>query len=69
MSAKNEEPSRTTCGDEAERRPRAISVSMPGFGMLWFAGWLFTLGVAQLSFWNAVFALVIWPYFIGVRAR
>jgi hypothetical protein len=25
--------------------------------------------VAQLSFWKAVLALVIWPYFIGVLVR
>jgi hypothetical protein len=42
---------------------------MPGIGMLWFAGWLFTIGVAQLSFWKAVLAMVIWPYFIGVLVR
>lgn len=42
---------------------------MPGIGMLWFGAWLFTLGYAQLGFWKAVLALVIWPYFLGVLAR
>ena len=36
-------------------------------GMLWFAGWLFTLGYLQLTFWKGVLALCVWPYFIGVR--
>jgi hypothetical protein len=35
------------------------------FGMLWFAGWLFTLGFLKLGFWKGVLALVVWPYFIG----
>ncbi|HEV2135429.1 MAG TPA: hypothetical protein VGR47_14435 [Terracidiphilus sp.] len=37
------------------------------FGGLWFAAWLFTIGYLHLSFWKGVFALVIWPYFIGVH--
>jgi hypothetical protein len=27
--------------------------------------WLFTMGYADLSFWKAVLALIIWPYFLG----
>jgi len=38
-------------------------------GGLWFAAWLFTIGFLHLSFWRAVFALVIWPYFIGQWVR
>jgi len=34
-------------------------------GMLWMAGWLFTIGFLQLSFWRAVLALFVWPYYIG----
>ena len=36
-------------------------------GGLWFAGWLFTIGLAHLSFWRAVLALVIWPYYLGIH--
>jgi hypothetical protein len=36
-------------------------------GGLWFAGWLFTVGFAHLGFWQAVLALVIWPYDLGVH--
>jgi hypothetical protein len=36
-------------------------------GMLWFAAWLFTIGYLHLSFWRGVFAIVIWPYYIGVH--
>ena len=34
-------------------------------GMLWIAGWLFTIGFLQLSFWRAVLAIFVWPYYIG----
>ncbi|MCC2113112.1 MAG: hypothetical protein KDJ16_13845 [Hyphomicrobiales bacterium] len=34
-------------------------------GMLWCAGWLFTLGYLNLGFWKGVLAIFIWPYFIG----
>jgi hypothetical protein len=37
-----------------------------GGGLLWAAGWLFTIGVLQLSFWKGVLALIVWPYYLGV---
>ena len=54
---------------DVERRSRSIVLSTPTSGMLWFAGWLFTIGFAQLGFWKGLLALVIWPYFLGVLAR
>ena len=36
-------------------------------GGLWFAAWLFTIGLLHLSFWRAVMAIVIWPYYLGVK--
>jgi hypothetical protein len=35
-------------------------------GGAWFALWLFTIGFLQLSFWQGVLAIVIWPYYIGM---
>ena len=35
-------------------------------GLLWFAGWLFTIGYLKLAFWQGLWALFIWPYHIGV---
>jgi hypothetical protein len=35
-------------------------------GMLWFGAWLFTIALLHLSFWKAVLALVVWPYYLGV---
>lgn len=34
-------------------------------GPLWFTGWLFTIGFAHLSFGKALWALVLWPYYLG----
>ncbi|MBD3413507.1 MAG: hypothetical protein GF421_03630 [Candidatus Aminicenantes bacterium] len=34
-------------------------------GPIWFIGWLFTIGFANLTFWKAVLALIIWPFYLG----
>ena len=34
-------------------------------GPLWFIGWLFTIGFADLSLVKAVVAIVLWPYYLG----
>lgn len=34
-------------------------------GLLWVAGWLFTIGFAHLAFWKGLLALVVWPYYLG----
>lgn len=34
-------------------------------GILWFVGWLFTIGFLQLTFWKGLLALIVWPYYIG----
>ena len=35
-------------------------------GLLWFAGWLFTLGLLHLHFWKGALAIMVWPYYLGV---
>lgn len=35
-------------------------------GGIWMAAWLFTVGFLQLSFWQGVLAILLWPYFLGV---
>ncbi len=37
-----------------------------GIGLLWFAGWLFSIGFLHLTFLNGLLALVLWPYDLGV---
>ena len=34
-------------------------------GLLWFAGWLFTIGLLNLSFWKGAAALFVWPAYLG----
>ena len=35
-------------------------------GLLWFGGWLFTIGFLHLSLGKVVLALLIWPFYLGV---
>jgi hypothetical protein len=35
-------------------------------GLLWLAGWLFTIGFMHLPFWKGVAAVIVWPYFMGL---
>ncbi|HXX39341.1 MAG TPA: hypothetical protein VEP50_14545 [bacterium] len=35
-------------------------------GLVWVAGWLFTIGFLHLTFWKGVLAVVLWPYYLGV---
>ena len=47
-------------------RPRSYGSAPNGIaGMVWFAGWLFTIGYLKLAFWKGVLGLVVWPYFLG----
>ena len=32
---------------------------------IWFMGWLFTIGYANLIWWKIILAIVVWPYFLG----
>lgn len=36
-------------------------------GLLWFAGWLFTIGYLNLGFWQGLLAVLLWPYYLGVE--
>jgi hypothetical protein len=35
-------------------------------GTIWAFGWFFTIGFLHLTFWKAVLAILVWPYYIGV---
>lgn len=34
-------------------------------GGVWFAGWMFTIGILDLQFLEGFLAIVIWPYYLG----
>ncbi|MFH1382144.1 MAG: hypothetical protein ABIH70_04535 [Chloroflexota bacterium] len=38
-------------------------------GVLWFSGWLFTIGYANLVWWKIILALVVWPYYLSLVLR
>ena len=54
-------PARTRKPDVERIRIEQHSIS----GMLWLAGWLFTIGFLHLPFWKGVLAIVVWPYYLG----
>ena len=39
--------------------------SGPGFGIIWFIVWLFTIGYAELVWWKIILGIVVWPYYLG----
>jgi hypothetical protein len=39
--------------------------SGPGFGIIWFIGWLFTIGYAELVWWKIILGIVVWPFYLG----
>lgn len=53
-------------GTQRKERSERIRIEQhSATGLLWFIGWLFTIGFLHLSFWKGLLALVIWPYYIG----
>jgi hypothetical protein len=54
-------------GDET--KSRKVVVKAFSWGPIWCMGWLFTIGLGQLSFWKAVLGIIIWPYYIGTMLR
>ena len=43
--------------------------SAPLAGLLWFAGWMFTIAFANLVWWKIILGLVVWPLFLGFELR
>jgi hypothetical protein len=56
---------RIEMSDECKKNHTKVEV-FGNSGMIWIIGWLFTIGYTGLSFWKAVLALLIWPYYLGV---
>jgi hypothetical protein len=43
-----------------------INTNSGGTGcILWIAAWIFTIGYLKLGFWEAVLAIIVWPYYLG----
>lgn len=48
----------------ADSKVKVVNNSIAGG--LWFGGWLFTIGFLNLTFFKGLFALLLWPYYLGV---
>lgn len=35
-------------------------------GVVWIWAWLFTIGFLGLGFWKGLFAILLWPYYLGI---
>ena len=55
---------RTKLSNDSKRGERGTFA-----GLIWFIGWLFTIGFVGLGFWKAVLGIIIWPYFLGVALK
>lgn len=45
-----------------------VTVQQHGsLGILWFIGWLFSIGFLGLGFFKGLLALLLWPYFLGAH--
>ena len=50
------------------RMERKININNGGcFGIVWFGGWLFSIGYLHLGFWQGLLGLIVWPYFMGAH--
>lgn len=54
---------------ETQKKSSAIQVETGLTGIVWLIGWMFTIAFAKLIWWQALLALVVWPYYLGIAAR
>jgi len=47
---------------------RPINVHADVAGPIWFIGWLFTIGFAEITGWKILLALIVWPLYLGQAA-
>jgi hypothetical protein len=58
---------REALGDD--RRVIKITTAHGIGGGLWFGGWMFTIGYANLVWWKIFLGVVVWPLFLGLALR
>lgn len=52
-----------------EKKGSGAGASSLFTGAGWSVFWLFTIAYAQLSFGQALLAILIWPWYLGVALR
>ena len=43
-----------------EHKSKSSKCHSGDFGIIWFIGWLFSIGFLKLAFWKAVLALILY---------
>ena len=38
-------------------------------GVIWFIGFLFTIGFVNMVWWKILLSIIIWPFFLGQAVR
>jgi hypothetical protein len=51
--------------EEKKRREWKMKGAGSFMGAFWFAGWLFTIGFANLVWWKIILGIVVWPFYLG----
>ena len=49
--------------DKKEKRGHGENASL--VGPIWYIGWLFTTAFAKVTFLKILFAIILWPYYLG----
>ena len=52
-----------------DRKIRRGAAQGAAGGVIWFIGFLFTIGYANLIWWKILLGIIIWPYFLGQAVR
>jgi hypothetical protein len=58
-----------TVEEKPKQHSTRVQVANSAGGIIWFTGWLFTIAFANLIWWKALLALIIWPYYLGLVLR
>jgi len=54
----------------AEKQKIQGKIEVAGIvGPFWFMAWLFSIGFIPLSGWKIVWALLVWPYYLGLALQ
>ena len=51
--------------DEDKKHNKGAGPVGTAGGVIWFIGWLFTIGYANLVWWKIVVGIVVWPFYLG----
>jgi hypothetical protein len=54
---------------DKENKFRGGAAAPAAASLIWFIGWLFTIGYVNLVWWKIILGIVVWPYFLGVYIR